>query len=112
MEIGRIGLARLGESVLNALGAEVRPKAFLIGVLAEDVEAPDARHRVCIEPEDDTELVQLFSGFHEQVLEAVPKHELQKMFYMEPVLVPNTRSNFSLRGLPSMPSRPRSTPNV
>lgn len=79
----RIGLNRLCDEVLTALGAEIETKTFLVAVLVADSELTidENRDAVCIEPEEDKGLVSLFSCLRDRVLKAQPQHEMQRMHY-------------------------------
>lgn len=79
----RINLSSLAERVLGAIGVDVRPKTFLVGVLAAEIEVSEThyRHAVCVEPEEDTPLVELFADLRDQVLAAEPAHELKNIIY-------------------------------
>lgn len=83
----QISLKSLAEKVLEALGAEVEVKTFLVGVLvADDQQASSSpAYPVCVQPEEDEQLVNLFATLREDVVAAYGGHEMHKMFYSNPL---------------------------
>ncbi|HEY5238329.1 MAG TPA: hypothetical protein VIJ62_08120, partial [Rhizomicrobium sp.] len=74
----RLGLERSAKGVLEAIGFDAPPRAFLVGV-----RKPGSKDRnpVCIEPEFETWPLSLFEGLNDAIEEAYPKHEGHQMFY-------------------------------
>jgi hypothetical protein len=74
----RGGLSYLVESVLRHLGTTTVAKVFVVGARAPQ---SDARHEVCIEPEDGEWSREPFEGLLPSVEAIVREHPLQNMFY-------------------------------
>jgi len=74
----RGGLQLLVEYVLKNLGARTAAKVFVVGARAPDAEA---RHDVCIEPEDGEWSREPFDGLLPKIEETVRRHPMQNMFY-------------------------------
>ena len=82
----QFGLKSLAQKVLETLGASFELKAFLVGVLvADDQRASSLQaHQVCVQPEEDTQLVHLFATLRNVVVAKYSGHEMHKMFYSDP----------------------------
>lgn len=74
----RLSLEYRVEETLKALQLEVLPRALLVGIKAPGT---DARHPVCIEPEDGEWSVDLFTHALEQVEQTFRDHPSQNLFY-------------------------------
>lgn len=82
----QIGLKFLAEKVLETLGAEFELKTFLVGVLVADDQRASSSpaHSVCVQPEEDEQLVHLFATLRDDVVAAYGGHEMHKMLYSDP----------------------------
>src|ERR1035441_9010782 len=74
----RGGLQMLVESVLRNIGANSPTKVFVVGARASDA---NARHDVCIEPEDGEWSIEPFEGLLPKIEATVRDHPMQRMFY-------------------------------
>lgn len=72
------GLARLGEQVFKELGLDLKPDVLLVGVLKSGLAD---RHRVCVEPEDGTWPLSIFTDVPVRFEETIKTHPLNRMFY-------------------------------
>lgn len=68
------------DMLFDLLGAQTHPRALLVGMRRPGSEA---RHAVCIEPEDRDWSLSAFDGLEESVEQAVASHPLQMMFYSD-----------------------------
>ncbi len=78
----RIHYEILTQSVFDTIGFEGKPKVFLVGLAMSD---EDVQHEVCVEPETGRPDQGFFSSLPERVVEGIPKHPNQQMFYGDPV---------------------------
>jgi len=74
----RSSVRYLANKVLERIGADEEARALLVGVRRPDSEA---RHAVCVEPEDGDCPQSLFDGLLQEIEKAIPLDEMQNMFY-------------------------------
>lgn len=74
----RSSLEHAAESLLAALGVNLKPRALLVGIRRPGTEGPNP---VCIEPEDGRWTLNRFDGIIESIESTYKNHELHRMFY-------------------------------
>jgi hypothetical protein len=74
----RAGLQILADYVLRNIGANASARVFVVGARAPDA---NARHDVCIEPEDGDWSREPFEGLLPKIEATVRDHPMQNMFY-------------------------------
>ncbi|KRB31026.1 hypothetical protein ASD99_21720 [Mesorhizobium sp. Root695] len=74
----RFSLEHLAKRVFELIGADIEPKALLVGLRRAEL---STGHPVCIDPEDGEWSLAMFDRIADEVNEAIPDHPLQRMHY-------------------------------
>lgn len=74
----RFSIEYLAKRVFELIGADIEPKALLVGLRRPEL---SIGHPVCIEPEDGEWPLALFDRITDEVNEAIPNHPMQRVYY-------------------------------
>jgi hypothetical protein len=86
----RFSLEYLAKRVFELIGADIEPKALLVGLRRPEL---STGHTVCIEPEDGEWPLALFDRIKEEVKEAIPDHPMQRVYYGDEVSIQEKPDN-------------------
>lgn len=74
----RFSFGYLAKRVFQLIGADIEPKALLVGLRRAEL---TTGHPVCIDPEDGEWPLALFDRIEDEVNHAIPDHPMQRLYY-------------------------------